>query len=62
MKNPTVLKYISDQPRALRDVLDRKKVFVDPFLEVLNKNRIKKILFFGSGTSYNVSTIAAHYF
>lgn len=62
MEKATVLGYIKDQPRALREVSQRKNEFVAPFVEVFKKYPIKKVLFFGSGTSYNASVIAAHYF
>lgn len=62
MEKATVIGYIKDQPRALRATLENKDVFVHPFVEVFKQNRIKKIIFFGSGTSYNASLIAAHYF
>lgn len=62
MEKATVLGYIKDQPRALRDTLKNKDEFVVPFVEVFKKNNIKKVIFFGSGTSYNASIIAAHYF
>ena len=62
MEKPTVLGYMKDQPRALRDVFERKDVFVDPFAEIFAKHTIKKVLFFGSGTSYNASLVAAYYF
>jgi glucoselysine-6-phosphate deglycase len=62
MEKATVIGYMKDQPRALRSVLERKDVFVNPFVNVFKKHPIKKVLFFGSGTSYNASIIAAHYF
>lgn len=62
MEKPTVLGYMKDQPRALRSVYANRDVFMKPFEEVFKKNNIKKVLFFGSGTSYNASLIAAYYF
>lgn len=62
MEKATVIGYIKDQPRALRATLENRNVFVNPFVEVFKKHNIKKVLFFGSGTSYNASIIAAHYF
>lgn len=62
MEKATVIGYIKDQPRALRAVLRNNKEFVNPFVEVFKKYNIKKVIFFGSGTSYNASIIAAHYF
>lgn len=62
MEKATVIGYIKDQPRALRATLKNKEEFVIPFVEVFKKYNIKKVIFFGSGTSYNASIIAAHYF
>ena len=58
----TVLGNIKSQPEVLKYTLDNQNVFVDPFAEVFKKHDIKKVFFFGSGTSYNVSQIAAYYF
>lgn len=62
MKKPTVLGYMEEQPERLAFVFENRDVFVKPFVEVFQKNHIKKVIFFGSGTSYNVSQLAAYYF
>ena len=62
MEKPTVLGYIKDQPRALLDIFLRKEEFIQPFIDVFNANKIKKVYFFGSGTSFNASNIGAYYF
>ncbi|HQB32825.1 MAG TPA: SIS domain-containing protein [Erysipelotrichaceae bacterium] len=59
---PTVLGYMYDQPRALRETFKNREVFLKPFAELFLEKQYKKILFFGSGTSYNVSTLAEYYF
>lgn len=59
---PTVLGYMKEQPERLAYVFENRDVFVKPFVEVLKKYDIKKIIFFGSGTSYNVSHLATYYF
>ena len=61
-KEPTVLGYMHDQPRALQKTFKNRNEFVEPFVEIFKEHRIKKVLFFGSGTSYNASLIAAYYF
>jgi len=61
-EQPTVLGYMKSQPEVLDRTYRNKDVFVKPFVEYFLKNDIKKIIFFGSGTSYNVSNIAAYYF
>lgn len=58
----SVLNYIYDQPRALRETFIRRAEFLDPFVDFLKKHSIHKIHFLGSGTSYNASQIAAYYF
>lgn len=58
----TVLDNINQQPAVLKDTLNRQDIFVAPFVELFRRYDIKKVLFFGSGTSYNVSNIAAYYF
>ena len=58
----TVLDNIRFQPQVLPQVLENQAVFVEPFVELFRKHDIKRIYFFGSGTSYNVSQIAAYYF
>lgn len=60
--NTTVLGNIAEQPERLRYVFENRKEFIDLFVETVKKNSIKKILFFGSGTSYNVSVLATYYF
>lgn len=58
----TVLGNIKSQPEVLRYTFDNQEVFVKPFVEIFKNHDIKKVFFFGSGTSYNVSHIAAYYF
>lgn len=58
----TVLGNIKSQPEVLTYTLDNQAVFVDPFVEIFKQHDIRKVFFFGSGTSYNVSNIAAYYF
>ena len=60
MSEISVLGYIKEQPERLRYVFKKREVFIKPFLEAI-KNK-KKIIFFGSGTSYNVSLLATYYF
>lgn len=58
----TVLDNIKEQPSVLKYTLENQSVFVDPFVALFQKHSIKKVIFLGSGTSYNVSHIAAYYF
>lgn len=58
----TVLGNIKSQPQVLRHTLENRAVFVEPFADIFRNHDIRKVYFFGSGTSYNVSTIAAYYF
>lgn len=61
-EKPNVLGYIHGQPRALMATYNNRSEFLNPFKKIFENKKIKKILFFGSGTSYNVSHIAAYYF
>lgn len=58
----TVLGNIKSQPEVLKHTMDSQAVFVDPFVEIFKSHDIRKVFFFGSGTSYNVANIAAYYF
>ncbi len=58
----TVLGNIKSQPEVLKYTLENRGIFVDPFVEIFKRHDIRKVIFFGSGTSYNVSNIAAYYF
>lgn len=58
----TVLDNIRFQPQVLPQVLENQAEFVEPFVELFRRHDIKRIYFLGSGTSYNVSQIAAYYF
>lgn len=58
----TVVGNIKSQPEVLPQVFANRAVFVDPFVKAFRDFDIEKVIFFGSGTSYNVSQIAAYYF
>lgn len=58
----TVIGNIKFQPEVLPQVLQNQQVFMEPFVEIFKTHDIKRIYFFGSGTSYNVSQLAAYYF
>lgn len=58
----TVLDNIRYQPTVLPEVLAGRERFTEPFARTVRERGIRKIVFFGSGTSYNVSQIAAYYF
>lgn len=62
MSQPSVMGYIKEQPERLLYVFNHREEFILPFLKTFTQNHIKKVVFFGSGTSYNVATIAAYYF
>ena len=61
-EKPTVLGYMKSQPEVLARTYKDREIFVKPFVDYFIKKDIKKVIFFGSGTSYNVSNIAAYYF
>lgn len=57
----TVLGNIKSQPEVLKNVFKNYDVFVKPFRREMREHDIRKVIFFGSGTSYNVSQIASYY-
>lgn len=59
---PTVLGYMRSQPEVLERTFRNRETFVTPFVKYFQDRDIRKVIFFGSGTSYNVSNIAAYYF
>ncbi|MXQ72333.1 SIS domain-containing protein [Clostridiaceae bacterium DONG20-135] len=61
MEKPTVIGYIMDQPRALKQAYADRQVFIRPFIELFRRYPIKKIYFLGSGTSYHASVIGSYY-
>lgn len=58
----TVLGNVKDQPETLRAAFTSRADFVGPFVEALRSGPVSRIVFLGSGTSYNVATMAASYF
>ena len=62
MTQQTVIGNMKSQPEVLKYTLENRAVFVDPFVEIFKNHDIRKVFFFGSGTSYNVSNIAAYHF
>jgi glucoselysine-6-phosphate deglycase len=58
----TVLGNIHDQPDMLRAAFARRSDIVGPFLAAFQAGPVRRIVFLGSGTSYNVANIAASYF
>lgn len=61
MARETMIDYIQDQPRALRECFQKRKEFVDPIVQLFKENDIRKIYLLGSGTSYNASLTIKHY-
>ena len=62
MDKPTMLGYIQDQPRALRECFSKRNEFVFPIVELFKNNDIRKIYLLGSGTSYHASLAIKNYF
>lgn len=55
LETPSMYGYIKDGGNALRNTFAERAVFCKPFAELMAKNNFKKVLFVGSGTSYNAS-------
>lgn len=61
MNQPSMLGYIRDQGRALRNTLDIREVFCRPMSELFKKRDVKKVYLLGSGTSYNAALAIRQY-
>lgn len=61
MNQPSMLGYIRDQGRALRNTLETKEVFCGPAAELFRQNDVKKVYLLGSGTSYNAALAIRQY-
>lgn len=60
--NQTVLGNVRDQPAMLRTAFARRSEVIDPFVSRFQESSVSRVVFLGSGTSYNVSNLAASYF
>lgn len=60
--NQTVLGNVRDQPEMIREAYARRAEIIDPFVRAFGAGDVSRVVFLGSGTSYNVSNIAASYF
>lgn len=62
MEKPTMVGYILDQGRALRQSFAQRACFVNPMVELFQQHDIRKIYFLGSGTSYHASLSFKNWF
>lgn len=58
----TVLGNIRDQQEMLLAAFEARDEFIAPFLDAFQSGPVSRVVFLGSGTSYNVSTLAASLF
>jgi glucoselysine-6-phosphate deglycase len=58
----TVLGNVRDQPEMLRAAFARRDEIIAPFVSKFQEGPVSRVVFLGSGTSYNVSNLAASYF
>jgi glucoselysine-6-phosphate deglycase len=58
----TVLGNIHDQPEMLRSAFAARDEIIAPFVAAFQASPVSRVVFLGSGTSYNVATLAATYF
>lgn len=56
---PSMMGYMRDQGRALRDTLNRREEFCAPMRELFASHEIERVYFIGSGTSYNAALYIA---
>ena len=61
MNQPSMLGYIRDQGRALRNTLEIREVFCGPMSELFQGRDVKKVYLLGSGTSYNAALAIRQY-
>lgn len=59
---PSMLDYILRQPDILQKTYSERDAFLEPLHSMFQTHSIKRIYFFGSGTSYHVSRLGAMYF
>ncbi len=62
MDKPTMLGYIQDQPRALRECFKLRQQFCEPMIRIFKEHDVRKIYLLGSGTSYHASLAIKNYF
>ncbi len=55
MEKPTMVGYILDQGRALRQSFAERVCFVNPMIELFLNQDIRKVYFLGSGTNYHAA-------
>lgn len=61
MNQPSMLGYIRDQGRALRNTLEIRDVFCRPVADLFQQKDVKKVYLLGSGTSYNAALAIRQY-
>ncbi len=59
---PTMMDYILRQPQILQRIFSERNTFLQPVQQFFSVHPVKRIYFFGSGTSYHVSRLGAMYF
>lgn len=59
---PSMMDYILRQPQILQQVFSKRETFLQPVQKLFADHSIRRIYFFGSGTSYHVSCLGAVYF
>ncbi|MFT3873037.1 MAG: SIS domain-containing protein [Nocardioides sp.] len=58
----TVLGNVLDQPEMLQAAFAARESFATPFVAAFQAAPVSRVVFLGSGTSYNVANLAASYF
>lgn len=61
MNQPSMLGYIRDQGRALRNTMETREVFCGPMSKLFQQRDVKKVYLLGSGTSYNAALAIRRY-
>ncbi len=61
MNQPSMLGYIRDQGRALRNTFETRSVFCEPMTRLFQQRDVRKVYLLGSGTSYNAALAICRY-
>lgn len=60
--NPSMTDYILRQPEILKTAFERRSETIEPLKQLFETHPIKRVYFFGSGTSHHAARLAAMYF
>ena len=59
---PSMTDYILRQPEILKTTFQRRSEYIEPLKQLFREKNIRRVYFFGSGTSHHAARLAAMYF